>query len=358
MIKRLLAIITIIFTSILVFWISKQFSTKIKTSSQEDLKSISRVQTSESLKLISSTEKPLIDKTISETTLTDSSDDKIQQNQLDFQTLLKQCSIMAEVTETPNTEEFLIRLSELPREQILICGKSITKYAYKFDMKKCLGSIEKMKQTGTRADAYKNCVSVIMHRAWNKYEQQKLFLKPIESMTKEELAYSYHALYFDGRLHPEKRMEKAYLHAVELLKRDPENLNTMNMLIRSSMIQNEKGNGYDETLKWIEKAISKDRQNEALINHFIQRLAYDTRYGLDSVNKALDLAPSYLTAQIMYALYTFKNNDEFIEYYKNLKRKFPNQASEYDRIINHIHNNEDYFFRIVDFNLDTVPDYM
>lgn len=275
-----------------------------------------------------------------------------------FDEVLVSCREISELSDRPTAEQYLLSLRDLSQAALKRCGNVITKYHYKFNLVDCLNSVEKMNQTNNHTDAHINCSSLLMLRSWNKYNKLNLNKKTAHAMTKEELADAYHAAYFDGRLKPEKRMETAYLFAVELLKRNPEDLPAINMLIRSSMIQNEKGNGYDDTLTWIKKAIRLDPRNEALVNHVMQRLAYDERYGIHSINKALELDPGYLTAQIIYAMYTFKTDAELLSYYEQQKKKYPHQLVQYNEIISHIKRNEDYFFRVVDFNLDTVPEYM
>ena len=172
------------------------------------------------------------------------------------------------------------------------------------------------------------------------------------------MAGAYLGIWFDQSVPPASMMKMATKYASELLRRDPEDQYAINMLIRASMLDNENGNGYLETINWIRKAVKKDPSNINLLNHFVQRIAYTDGDTLESVHKIAEMIPELLVTQIILAENNFKNPDEKIKYYVNLAIKFPKNKDKYDQIINSINKKENYFFNVIDFSLDTVPEYL
>lgn len=267
------------------------------------------------------------------------------------------CSAVLILNKNQNALNFLNEINDLNTDDLGSCTHYLKENFIGFNDKACLSDIENYRQTGQRGNVFKTCAKMIGLKSWLNYKKN-LAAKPLQSMTKEELAEAYHGVLFDLSVAPERRLKIATRYAAELLKRTPEDKYAMNMLIRTSMIDNETGSGYSETFAWIKRASRKQPNEFALVNHIVQRLSYAGNNGLTEVKKILEVAPDLLAAQIVYAENKFNNPQDLINYYKANMTRFPQNSVKYNEIIAHIKKNENYFFRVVDLSLDTVPDYM
>lgn len=267
------------------------------------------------------------------------------------------CGAVTSLSKNQSAIDFLNQINDLRSSTINSCSQYLKEKFISFNNEQCKADIETYRQTGQRGSIFKTCSKLIGLRSWMNFNSN-LATKSMKQMTKEELAEAYHGVLFDLSIAPEIRLKKATRYAAELLKRNPEDKYAMNMLIRTSMIDNENGIGYSETFDWIKRASQKQPNDFALLNHMVQRLSYAGPKGLEEIKKVLKLVPDLLSAQIIFAENQFKTPRDLIAYYKLNKSRFPHNSDKYDEIINHIMKNENYFFAVVDLSLDTVPNYM
>jgi hypothetical protein len=262
--------------------------------------------------------------------------------------VFKSCSFSKDMLETSSLSKFLQRFGELKLDSK--CKDAISKTSIHFDFKTCANSL-----TSDRTNITKYCRPLVsLYAIYNAPKDIKHGAQG--SMSDKELVWAYVAIMARNQ-DDISSFKLATEYVLELLKRHPNDVNVIQMLAKASMLSNESGVGYEETLSWLKRGIELEPGNVGLWNHYLQRLSYGDDAHKDELKRIYMSHRDDLSTIILYGAVTIQDRAELAKFYASQAKEHSHHAEKLTLASELSASGKPFVFRVLDFRVNDIPSF-